>query len=450
MRVAGGVSLAIGVGAAALVVALTATDPSAPTEPGLVAVPQQLAGYSHLTGDVSDAAPGPVVALFQHGFGVGFLDLPQAVVLGVGGDVYRRVDVAEDRAGPETQGDPAPMLLSPDGTKIAVGDHDVDRADVVVVDLVTGATTTHPLPTGRSVVPVAWSRDGETLASLLSPAPTTPYSGERITGEVGLLDLADDTAVLLPDGEATAVAFSPDGSELVVEQPGADGPQLSVVDLAGGASRDLEADGVLAGPAAWSPDGSMLATTTLGPSAAPAGATEPGTPRGLAFVDPSGQDRDVPAPLELPLAGPGRILGWTDSDEVMVLLHVAGYDPCCAAEAYTLSGVPLDGDEPRTVMRIRDLPSHGVGRFQLASAAVGDLRVVSPTDVDRGAWPLPLRGGLALLVGLVAWLAARWTLRRRTASTARAADPALASDPSGATSAAGALEDDGRVTDRRR
>ena len=109
-------------------------------------MPRELAGYSYLTGSVSSSPPGPAVALFQHGYGVEFMDFPQAVVLGAGGDTYRRVDVAEGRAGAETQGDPAPMLLSPDGRYVAVGDHDTDDPDVAVVDLTTGETTTHALP----------------------------------------------------------------------------------------------------------------------------------------------------------------------------------------------------------------------------------------------------------------------------------------------------------------
>ena len=90
-------------------------------------MPEELAGYSHLTGSVSSSPPGAVAALWQHGYGVEFPDFPQAVVLGAGGDGYRRVDLAEERAGGETQGDPAPMLLSPDGTRVAVGDHDIER-----------------------------------------------------------------------------------------------------------------------------------------------------------------------------------------------------------------------------------------------------------------------------------------------------------------------------------
>lgn len=418
MRMVKALPAAIGAVTAGLTVALTPSGGSTPAPDG-AAVPEQLAAYSLFTGNVSSSPPGPAVALYQHGYGVELLDFPQAVVLGAGGDAYRRVDAAEDRAGAETQGDPAPMLLSPDGTKVAVGDHDTDRPDVVVVDLLTGDTTTHPLPTGRSVLPVAWSRDGSTLAHLLSSAPTDPYTGERIAGQVGLLDLDDDTADVLPDTDVTAVAFSPDGSELAVEQADTDSvaePRLRVVSLASGAERDLEADGVLAGPAAWSPDGRLIATTTLEPSGAPVGVPDPGRPTGLSFVDPSGEGSEVPPRLDLPLAGPGRVLGWTGAGEVVTLLDVEGYNPCCGPEAYTLSRVPVDGASPTTLTTIPDLQGYGVGRFQMASAAVGDLRTVAPGDVDRGPWPWGWRIGAAVLAGLTAWLAARlvaYALRRR-------------------------------------
>ena len=310
----------VGAVVAGIVVVLTGLGGS-PTAAGTPAVPEVMAGYSHLTGSVSSSPPGPAVALWQHGYGVEFLDFPQAVVLGAGGDTYRRVDVAEERAGSETQGDPAPMLLSPDGTRVAVGDHDVERPDVVVVDLTTGETTRHALPAGRSVVPVAWSSDGETLASLVSDEATNPYSGGRITGEIALLDLPDDSAEVVDlDGSATAAAFSPDGSELAVEQSGG----ITVVDLQDGSRRSLEVDGVLAGPAAWSPDGRLLAVTTVEPTSAPPGVDAPGIPSGLSFVDADGRGRAVPDPLPLDLTGPGRVLGWAGPAEVLTVLAVTG------------------------------------------------------------------------------------------------------------------------------
>lgn len=398
----------VGLAVAALVVVLTGQGGS-PTTVAAPAVPAEMAGYSHLTGSVSSSPPGPVVALWQHGYGVEFLDFPQAVVLGSGGDAYRRVDVAEERAGGETQGDPAPMLLSPDGTRVAVGDHDMDRPDVVVVDLSTGDTTRHPLPTGRSVVPVAWSADGRTLASLVSDEATNPYSGGRITGDIALLDLPDDAAEVLElDRSSTGAAFSPDGSELAVDQSGV----VTVVDLQDGAERSLEVDGVLAGPAAWSPDGRLLAVTTTKPVQAPPGVEAPGIPTGLAFVDATGSAGDVPDSLPLDLTGPGRVLGWSGPDGVLTVLAVEGTDTCCGDDQQTLSVVPLDGTEPRTLMRMSDLTSFGVGRFQLAASVAASLEVVTPDDVDRGPWPWPLRGVLAVAAGLLAWALARAVLRR--------------------------------------
>jgi hypothetical protein len=423
-----GVPGVVGVCSAVVVLAVGTQHHGVSPHRGEVAIPEELAGYSHFTGSVSDSPPGAAVALYQHGFGVEFLDFPQAVVLGAGGDVYRRVDAAEDRAGAETQGDPAPMLLSPDGTTVAVGDHDIDQPDVVIVDLVTGATTHHPLPTGRSVVPIAWSSDGRRLAHLLSPAPTNPHSGGRIVGDIGVLDLDDGDTTLLQDDRASAAAFSPDGSELALQQDGDDG-ELSLVDLASGSRRAIEAEGVLAGPAAWSPDGRLLAMTTLRSAGAPPGVSAPGMPTGLSFVDPTGRGGDAPAPLDLSLSPQGHVLGWSGPDEVLTLLPAPGADPCCGPDAYNLSAVPLGGGQPRALMHISGLQSFGVARFQLAAATVDDLRVVTPADVDRGDWPLPLRGGLAILVGLVAWGVARAVLRRtRTLSRSRQDDQAQVRD----------------------
>lgn len=420
MRLAAAVPPVLGLCASAIVVALSygsggQHEPPAPDDD--FSVPRELAGYSYLTGSVSASPPGPVVALFQHGYGVEFLDYPQAVVLGAGGDTYRRVDVAEGRAGGETQGDPAPMLLSPDGTRVAVGDHDTDDPDVVVVDLTTGETTTHPLPQGRSVISAAWSNDGRSLAILLSPEPTNPYSGGRITGDVGILDLTTDRTEVLKEGTATAAAFSPDGTELALERSDDGDTTLSVIDLASGSRRELPADGLLAGAAAWSPDGRLLAITTVKPSGAPPGVDDPGIPSGLSFVAATGDGGTTPEPLSLDLFGPGRVLGWAGPDEVMTVLNEAGADPTVGPEYLTLAGVPLDGSEPSTLMRIPDILSYGVGRFQLASAAADRLQVVDPDGLDRGPWPITWRVTLAVLAGLavwlIAWIGSRIVLRFR-------------------------------------
>ena len=64
-------------------------------------------------------------------------------------------------------------------------------------------------------------------------------------------------------------------------------------------------------------------------------------------------------------------------------------------------------------MRMSDLGSYGVGRFQLASSVAGSLEVVDPDRVDRGPWPWALRGVLAVAAGLLAWFIAGHFARGR-------------------------------------
>ncbi len=406
MRTALGVPRVAGVAAFVLVLAVGSLPHGADQWPsGTVTLPERLAGYSYLTGEVSSSPPGRAVALFQHGFGVEFMDFPQAVVLGAGGDAYRRLDVAEDRAGAETQGDPAPMLLSPDGTAVAVGDHDLGRADLALVDLATGRETVLPLPAGRSVVPLAWSPDSRQVAYVLSDAPTSPHRGVPIVGDVGLVDVRSGRTTLLPAaGQARAAAFSPDGGALATSAGG----ELAVIDLDSGARRVVaSAGGDLAGPAAWSPDGRLLVTTAL---------TAMGASTAWSFVDATGRDEAVPGPLSPGFASGGAVLGWTDTGEMLVLLEPPGSDPMNGPDVHELSAVPVAGGEPRKIMEIHGVQNYGVARFQLASATTGDLRVIAPTDIDRGPLPMVTRIALSVLVGLAVWLVTGLVRRRRPRS----------------------------------
>jgi hypothetical protein len=146
MSRSGWLSLVLGTSAAAFVLLPMASGVESRDGGTAVSIPDRLASYSYLTGNVSDAPPGRAVALYQHGFGVEFMDYPQAVVLAADDDLYRRLDAAEDRGGSETQGDPGPMLLSPDGLWVALGDHDTRDADLGVVDLRTGGVTSRQVP----------------------------------------------------------------------------------------------------------------------------------------------------------------------------------------------------------------------------------------------------------------------------------------------------------------
>jgi dipeptidyl aminopeptidase/acylaminoacyl peptidase len=372
-----------------LVMALLPGGPGSPAQPdrGAPTIPDRVAEYSHLTGSVSSSPPGRGIALFQFGFGVEFLDFPQAVVVGADGDVYRRVDLAEDAAGRLSQGDPGPMLLSPDGSRVAVGNYDTDRPALALVDLATGRVDRHAVPAGRAVLPLAWSPDGRRLAYLGTPEPWNPHNDAPIAGDAGVLELETGRAEALPGGsEVHTVAFAPDGNELAVQH--ADG-RLEVLSLDGVGGRDLPlaAGHRLAGPAAWSPDGDLLAIRRSGGS--------------VAFVDATGRSEDTPDPLAPAVVSPGHVLGWTAPDRVAVLVA----DPVgdSGPDQHRVIDVPLDGGDPRRLSAVSTSGGrYGVGQFQLAAGLLPDLQVREAGDVDRGRWPLLLRLAAALGAGAVA------------------------------------------------
>ncbi|WP_230087032.1 TolB family protein [Nocardioides marmotae] len=416
MRARAGWPLAAGAVAAVLAFLVSPLPAGgAPGVAGPAALPDRLAGYSWLTGDVSDSAPGRAVALLQHGYGVEFMDWPQAVVVGWRGDSYRRVGEAEDRAGGETQGDPAPMLLSPDGRMVAVGDHradDPDAPDLAVVDLRTGGTTYRPLPAGGSIRPLAWSADSRLIAYLVS-GPTNPYSRPGQGGDLLVLDLATGRATPVPGAEdVVRAAFDPTGSRLAVQHTRASGGGLAVVDTRDGSTRRISR-AALPGPAAWSPNGRLLAVLRGGGS----------TPT-VSFLDPrTGALVGDPVTVAPAVPGSTLVLGWTGPDKVVAFVP----GPAGAASAADdedreageddsvwLGVVPLDGGEPRTLTELGDLDSFGVATWQLAQDALPGLEIRSAPGADRGPWPWPWRAALAGVIGaLAAWGTTRVTRHDR-------------------------------------
>ena len=351
-----------------------------------VALPDRLAAYSHLTGDVSNSPPGRALALYQHGFGVELGDFPQAVVLAADDDVYRRLDAAEDRSGPESQGDPGPMRLSPDGRWVALGDHDMPEASLDLVDLSTGDVIEHELPESRSVLPVTWSADGSQIAYVSGDQPTNPYSPASPIGDLFVLDLESGDAEPVPGGEGTGrAAFSPDGTQLAVQQ--SEGSEdLAIVDLASSTVRALPHAGTLAGPNAWSPDGRLLAVARES---------------SIGFLDVAGSRPSTPYDLALNQA----VAGWVGEREVVLL---DTHDD----NVTRLVARPLEGGESRELTRIEGTSSYGVLYIQLASALLPDLETREAGEPDRGPLPTPFRIAAAVLVGLaVTILAARITRR---------------------------------------
>lgn len=369
---------------------------TSPAQPPFL--PDRFADHSHLTASVSSSPPGPAVALYQHGLGVELLDLPQAVVVGSAGDVYRRVDLAEDRAGDETQGDPGPMLLSPDGTRVALGTHDSGRLGLALLDLRDGEVTPRPVAQARSVLPVAWSPDGRWLACLVSATATNPHSGQPVAGVVHLVDVSTGRSRPLSGGAtATAVAFAPYGTELALQRPASAGGGLEVWSADGALRRTLQPGPGrrLAGPHAWSPDGRLLATS--------------GGEATTSFVDATGGGGPVPGPVGTRAAQDG-VLAWASADQVLVLTGEPGPDDSPQGATW-VTRVALDGGATE---RLSALPSdgYGVDRFQLAAALAPDLHVRPAGPAERGPWPGWLRATAALLAaGAVALVVA--VVRRR-------------------------------------
>lgn len=407
---------------------------------GAVTIPARFADYSYFTGSVSASPPGRALAVYQHGFGVETLDFPQAVVAGADGATSRRLDVAEGRGA--SQGDPGPMLLSPDGTRVAVGRWHTDWPDLAVVDMTTGDVDKCVVPGEGSAIPLAWSPDSTVVAYMRTEEPANPYTGSALSGELGFLDVTTgETEVLAGELDAREAAFSPDGTELAIHRivpddgtlsgqdgiPRMGGGVIDVVGVDGTPRRTLPVpDGLyLDGPNAWSPDGALLAVAVQWvPDCGhlEAGSEEwancfnayEGSDDGVAFLDASGRDGAVPPPVPADRVGWDGVLGWTGTGDPLFL--DGPEDPETAdSDLYWLTAVPLDGSEPRRLSAIAGGGNYGVGGFQLATGLLADAEVGDAGPVGRGLWPTWLRLAAAVTGAAVATSLAGSLARRRGA-----------------------------------
>lgn len=361
-----------------------------PVAPARAGLPRTVPGWSHLTADVAQAPVGRALVLHLQGAGVGFGDGPQAVLVGADGRSVRTLDEAVRRNAPAAGG-PAPSVLSPDGTTVAIGDLRVGapRPDLALVDLATGETRTVLVPdTGTAVgfVPLAWSSDGTQLAQLL-PVPAPDTTGSTV-GRVVVVDVGTRLTHEVPGAEdAVAATFSRDGSRLAVQAA----DRLLLLDpLTGeGSALAVPFGRTLAGGQAWSPDGAFLALTD-------------GAGR-LEFL-PVVPDAVVPTAVE----AAGDVLGWLSPTELLHLaagsgpeddLRVVRTDLETGASSTWTTIPTADGDL-------------GVADVSLATGLLADAVAVPGEGGDRGPWPLPARLGLVLL-GAVLAVPATVGLRRR-------------------------------------
>jgi hypothetical protein len=301
---------------AAVVTPLTGDDAGIAVASDRPSIPEHIGPPAPFTRDASDSPPGPASLIFTDSRG-------RLVAVGATQDSYRLIDV--DR--PARAGEDA--ALSPAGDKVALS----RGFEVAVVDLVRGGTRTYG-PSDAAVDsfdPLVWLPDGTGLVVkeyTQADDPTTQGNSQRLS----VLDLA--TGTLDAFAEATwnlatpgfSVAVSPDGKRIAYQfydfitvYHRSTGAKVRI-DLT--APPDTPDDGcgpnqaVLAGRAAWAPEGSLtLVCETF----------ESDRYRWqLRLVDPASGalrgTRSLPAALA-PAPGPGlvRLIGWSGGDPVVVV-----------------------------------------------------------------------------------------------------------------------------------
>ncbi|MFF5233930.1 WD40 repeat domain-containing protein [Dactylosporangium sp. NPDC000521] len=361
-------------------------QPATPT--GGTVLPTRLAGLSLLTAPVSEAPPGPALLMYVQGSGgPRRLHTLQTVVLSADGHTYRRLDEAERRGGPAELGtwQDAPALLAPDGTRVAVGSTG-SAADVAVVDLRAGVTSTSAAVGAGTVQPLAWSPDGTRLAYTVGDT------------ESAVLDLTTGTSTRLAS-PATAAAFSPDGRRLAVQgTPDTEvEPRraIRILDLAGGeVVTELAPAGfgvLIAGQAAWSPDGRWLAV-----------ADNAGVGKldcTISFLRTDLRDPGAP-PAPIVTKEQIALVGWAAADRPLVTQGGA-------TEHRTVSGPDLRPLTTADGSTTYDL--------QAATTLLPAARVAPGGDPDRGPWPVWLR--LTTAAAALAAVGLGWLLWSRKRST---------------------------------
>jgi hypothetical protein len=199
-------------------------------------------------GAASVALQGPLV---RDSLG-GALDEGRLVVIGDGEDTYRNL-------APFPQIPPGILsMLSPDGTRLAYPSPEL-RNTLMIRDLRTGKARAYR----GGHQPLAWSPDGRSLAVWVY----TGLIGDDLGVEVFRLDVATGQATKLLDRASAptfvpglVAAWSPDGARLAV----ALGRRLHVIGAGATASFDLPERTLLAGPGAWSADGTSVLVQQLG------------------------------------------------------------------------------------------------------------------------------------------------------------------------------------------
>jgi hypothetical protein len=358
--------------------------PTGDDRPGL---PSRFAPYSFLTADLDRAPISRAVAVYaQPNDVVEDWNLAwQLVLLDADGDRYRRIP--QSNAIFSFPGDfhDQTWRLSPDGRHLAI--HRVTgpgpTLEWSVLELATGSARPIPRDLGEVTGVLAWSPDARRVA----------YFAQRASTEVEVRfvvwDLDSGQLTSMEGSTIREATFSPDGRHLAVRV----GSEIRILDEALTVQRRLpigERD-IIAGPAAWSPDGTRIAVERLRSQ------RDKGLPIGLRAI----RVADGSGTAEASLDEHDEPQGWRNDGSFVV------WNPLGIVEISMATGT-------RTMLAET---GGAIVELQVATGLLADLVVREPGDIDRGPWPWWARTTAALtgvLVGLVTVaLVLRYSLRRR-------------------------------------
>jgi hypothetical protein len=353
------------------------------TTPG-PSVPSEFPSYSALTASAFTSPAGRAIALYEFGSSELFTSW-QTLVAGADRDTYRQLTL---------DGDVAPhVLLSPDGTQVLFHRVRPGTEEFTLLDLATGATRGLPAvawrqDTGAELQLLDWSPDGHYVAYAV-PSDRPPgerYIEQRPVQDLAILDVRADTSVRLPDlSPVFGAVFAPDSQQLAV-QTWRDG---WLVTVAGAKVQPLRlpTGAELGFGSAWSPDGSLIATTVDHVAA----------PAGTGFIDPTGSGRAVPAEITV-----APVLGWRTSTSVLAQSFVDDGNVIVEASIVdghqtVLSGFSRAQNCEFWTQRCEPF------RIQLATGLIGGA-TVRPSHPDGGPWSPLVHAGVAALLAVVAAL----------------------------------------------
>jgi hypothetical protein len=357
--------------------------PTGDDRPGL---PNRFAPYSFLTADLDRAPISRAVAVYAQPNDL-FEDMNlawQIVLLDADGDRYRRIPQSSAILSFPQDFHDQIWRLSPDGRRLAFQrvTGQGPTLEWSVLDLSTGSTRPIPPDLGEVTGVLAWSPDARRVAFLAQRV------GAEVEVRFVVWDLETGRLTSTEGSTIREAAFAPDGRRIAVRIDS----QIRILDetltfdrgMLPIADRDI-----IAGPAAWSPDGTSIAVARL--------RTE--------------RDVDLPVPVALRAvrvadgSGTGEVTldqfdepqGWRGDGSFVV------WNPLGIVE------ISMDTGARNTLAET----GGGILELQVATGLLPDLVVREPGDVDRGPWPWWATRSLALGVALVMLLCVAGLLRFR-------------------------------------